>query len=480
MASRRELLRSHRYAGNRTVAALVTGDADPAQPVPGGRAGTVALAGLLAAVIGVGGAAAYGAVAGSARQDWRDGRAIIVERESGVRYVYRDGLLHPVHNYSSAALLVASAPPRTVLVSRDALRSVPRGALLGIQGAPDSLPQQQDLLDGAWTVCSGPAPSASDGSGFSPSDADGSGFSPSPSAGVGTPTSLVGIGIGVGAASAANRPLGEDGLLVQTPDGTVALLWRGRRHGVPEPQLVRGALGWGQHRPLPVATAFLRAVPAGAELVGPTVPGVGDRSSGVPGARVGEVFVVATQSGSRQYAVAVRDGLAQITQVQADLLLTSHDQAVPTPLTQGRFRALAGAGDLTPSGSAPPPATTPRLREAAKGRLCVRIAGPDAQVEIDLDPPGPAAGGVQVPPGRAALVRAVPADDGTASASAPAPALAPAPVSLVTETGVRHEVTDPATLAVLGYPDAVPVPMPADVVGLVPAGPALDARAALR
>ncbi|WJK42002.1 type VII secretion protein EccB [Solwaraspora sp. WMMA2056] len=463
MASRRELLRSHRYAGNRTVAALVTGDADPAQPVPGGRAGTVALAGLLAAVIGVGGAAAYGAVGGSARQDWRDGRAIIVERESGVRYVFRDGLLHPVHNYSSAALLVASAPPRTVLVSRDALRSVPRGALLGIQGAPDSLPQQQDLLDGAWTVCTGTTPAVS--------------------AATGPPASVVQVGV----TSAANRPLGEDGLLVQTPDGAVALLWRGRRHGVPEPQLVRGALGWGQHRPLPVATAFLRAVPAGAELVGPTVPGVGDRSSGVPGARVGEVFVVATQSGSRQYAVAVRDGLAQITQVQADLLLTSHDQAVPTPLTQGRFRALAGAGDLTPSGSAPPPATTPRLREAAKGRLCVRIAAPDAPVEIDLDPSGPsgpAAGGVQVPPGRAALVRAVSAGDGTApasaTASAPAPALSPAPVSLVTETGVRHEVTDPATLAVLGYPDAVPVPMPADVVGLVPAGPALDARAALR
>ncbi|WFE25369.1 type VII secretion protein EccB [Solwaraspora sp. WMMD791] len=455
MASRRELLRSHRYAGNRTVAALVTGDADPAAPVPGGRAGTVALAGLLVAAIGVGGAAAYGAVAGSARQDWRDGRAIIVERESGARYVYRDGLLHPVHNYSSAALLVASAPPRTVLVSRDALRSVQRGAPLGILGAPDSLPQQDDLLDGAWTVCSGTGTSTS-------GDTD----APPPA-------------VGVGVASATNRPLGEDGLLVQTPDGEVALLWRGRRHGVPEPQLVRGALGWGQHRPLPVATALLRAVPAGADLVGPVVPGVGDRSSGVPGARIGEVFVVATQSGSRQYAVAARDGLAQITQVQADLLLTSHDQAVPTPLTQGRFRALAGAGNLTPSGSAPPPATTPLLREAADGRLCVRIAGPDAPVEIDLDPPGPAVGGVQVPPGRAALVRAVAASDGTAS-DGTASASASAPVSLVTETGVRHEVTDPATLAVLGYPDAVPVPMPADVVGLVPAGPALDARAALR
>ncbi|WP_326551043.1 type VII secretion protein EccB [Micromonospora sp. NBC_01813] len=462
MVSGPDQLQSHRYTAQRVVRALVRGDADPTRPPPGDRSVSATLAGLLIAVILLGAAAGYGAVTGTARIDWRDSAVVIVERESGARYVYRDDMLRPVHNYSSALLIAAAAPPRTVLVSQAALRGVRRGAPLGIPGAPDSLPPAEDLVDAQWTVCSG-------------------GQGPEPPTATAQPDAMVLVGGTV----AAGRELGRDALLVRSTDGGLHLLWQGHRHLIEEPELVLSALGWSHHRPVPVPAAVVRAVPAGAGLVRPTLSLAGARSVAIPQAVIGEVFVVVTQSGSRQYAVADRTGLAAITQVQADLLLTAYDQAEPTVLTQGRFRELPRAAGLIPDGLLPPPATTPEVRPAATGVVCVRVAqladaGPAAvAVRVDVDP-AVVAPGVRLPPGRGALVQAVP--PGGAARSAGSSSGRPeddGPVSLITDAGLRYQVSDPTVLATLGYPDAVPVRLPAEVVELVPAGPDLDPRLAL-
>ncbi|WBB96572.1 type VII secretion protein EccB [Solwaraspora sp. WMMA2080] len=438
MTSRQHHLQSHRYAARRLVDALVSGEADPVRPSR--RSAPATLAGVLVAVLGLGGAAGYGAATGSAATDWRDSRVVIVERESGARYVYRAGRLHPVRNYSSALLIAGAAPPRTVLVRQAALRDVNRGSPLGIPDAPDSLPRPEDLVGPDWTVCSSVADQ---------------GESAAPGTSV-----LLGVG------SSGGRPLGDDALLTRLPDGAVQLIWRGRRHAVAEPELVLAALGWTRHRPLPVAPAVLRALPVGADLARPTVPGAGQPSGTIPDTTVGEVFVMITQSGSRQYAVAYRDGLAEITQVQADLLLTAHDQAGPTRLTQGRFRGLPRVDELVPEGPQAPPAETPALRSAATGTVCVGGAGIRSQVRVAVDPDTPATG-VRLPPGRGALVEAVRPGGNTPQ------------VSLITDAGLRHPVPDPAVLPTLGYPDAARSRLPANVVELVPAGPDLDRRIAL-
>ena len=108
---------------------------------------------MLVAAIGLGGFALYGLFAGGGSK-WRDAGAVIVEKESGARFVYRDGRLHPVLNYASALLIVGADRSHTVLVSRRSIEGVPRGLPLGIADAPDSLPASGRLSTAPWTVCS--------------------------------------------------------------------------------------------------------------------------------------------------------------------------------------------------------------------------------------------------------------------------------------------------------------------------------------
>ena len=106
MSSRQDQLHSYQFMIQRVVAALVLRDTDPAHS-PTRRLAGAALASVLVAAIGLGAMVVYGALAGSGgTAGWRDGGAVIVEKESGARYVYRDGKLHLVVNYASALLIV--------------------------------------------------------------------------------------------------------------------------------------------------------------------------------------------------------------------------------------------------------------------------------------------------------------------------------------------------------------------------------------
>jgi type VII secretion protein EccB len=446
MPSRQDQLHSYQFMVQRVVAALVMRETDPAQS-PFRRAAGATLASVLVAAIALGGFAVYGAIRGSGGDKFRDTNAVVIERESGARYVYRDEKLHLVLNYTSALMIVGSANPKTVLVSRSSIEGVPRGATLGIAEAPDSLPAAGRLLGPPWTVCS-------------------------TAAATGGPRST----LLVGADAAGGTVLGAKALLVQHPDGTVHLLWQNRRHLVRDRDLVLSALGWSTVKPLPVAPALLNALPTGADLARIPIAGVGGDSA-VPDATVGEVFVVDTQGGARQFAVALRDGLAGITQVQADLLLTSLRQDKPTVLTQGRFASIRKLPDLVPTDAAAPPATTPALADTTAGALCARIRDDSGVPELRTGASAPAgtgtaaAGGqvdsVVVEPGRGAIV------ESSASPGATGGAL-----SLITDLGRRHPLTGADVLSMLGYGSVKPVRMPSGLVTLVPPGAALDPEAA--
>jgi type VII secretion protein EccB len=451
MPSRQDQLHSYQFMVQRVVAALVMRDTDPAQS-PFRRAAGATLASVLVAAIAVGGFAVYGAIRGSGAETFRDTDAVIIERESGARYVYRDEKLHLVLNYASALMIVGSANPKTVLVSRSSIEGVPRGATLGIPEAPDSLPAADRLLGPPWTVCS--------------------------TAAAGGPRST----LLVGGEPPDGTTLGGKALLVQHPDGSVHLLWQNRRHLVRDRDLVLSALGWSTMKPLLVAPALLNALPTGADLARVPIAGVGGHSA-VPAATVGEVFVVDTQGGARQFAVALRRGLAGITQVQADLLLTSLRQDKPTVLTQGRFASIRKLPDLVPTDPAAPPATTPELAGAASGALCARMRDDSGVSELrtgasalaaagGVAGPGVAAPGggvdsVVVEPGRGAIV------ESSASPGATGGAL-----SLITDLGRRHPLAGTDVLSMLGYGGAKPTRLPSGLVSLVPPGPALDPEAA--
>lgn len=481
MPSRQDQLRSHQFTVQRVVAALVTRGTDPVRAPLGPVAGAAGV-GVMVAVLALAAVAGYGVLVGGGMTDaetaWRDGGAVIVERGTGARYVYREGRLHPVLNYASALLITGSGQRRPVQVSARSIEGVPRGVPLGIPGAPDSLAEPTRLAGAPWTVCSHLVGS---GTGSGPGGRTGSA-----------------LFIGAqpdGAGPAGGRSLGDAGLLARDQAGAVFLLWRNRRHLVREPAVVLSALGWDARPVTPVAAALVHALPAGADLARIPIAGRGGRSPRLPGARVGEVFVVESLSGGRQFAVALSRGLAALTQVQADLLLGDPltarllGQTQPRRLDQGTYATLPKVGELPPGGELAPPAATPNLTAVAPaGAVCAEVqdgtGGPDLRVDVRVPAaeettvpakaPGPRTGGgtvradrVLVAPGRGVVVAAL------ASPQAPSGTL-----SIVTDLGVRHDVPRPDVLAMLGYAAVRPVRLPAALVALLPAGPALDPDAA--
>ncbi len=461
MPSRQDQLHSYQFTIQRTVAALVMRETDPVQS-PFRRLAGAALASVLVAAIGLGGSALYGLFAGGGAK-WRDTGAVIVEKESGARFVYREDKLYPVLNYASALLIIGAEQPKTVLVSRRSIDGVPRGLPLGIADAPDSLPAAGRLSTGAWTVCS--VGTAADGRRESRS------------------VLLIGDG------GDGGRPLGDDGLLLRDPDGRLHLVWHQRRHLIRDTDRVLAALAATRARAVPVAAALLNTVPAGTDLAPLDLPGLGEPSARVSDARVGDVLLVSNSGGERQYAVVLRDGLAGITEFQAGLLLARTGQQEPEQLSLGRFATLPQLADLVPNGPGAPPNAPPRLATVDSPLLCARVADDAGAIELRLGvdlpdlaaAPGGASGAggasraggpvvadhVLVEPGRGAVVESV-----------AAPGAGGGAISVVTDLGRRYVLADTGVRAMLGYGEVRPVRLPAGVVSLVPAGATLDPEAA--
>ncbi|GIJ76269.1 type VII secretion protein EccB [Micromonospora phaseoli] len=454
MPSRQDQLHSYQFTIQRAVAALVMRETDPAQS-PLRRLAGAGMASVLVAVIGLGAAALYGLFAGGGTK-WRDSGAVIVEKESGARFVYRQEKLHPVLNYASALLIIGAQQPRTVLVSRRSIDGVPRGLPLGIADAPDSLPAVGRLATAAWTVCSVAAPQ-----------------------GRPEPRSVLMVGTG----GTGGRPLGEDALLLRAPDGRLHLLWQQRRYLIRDTDRVLAALATTRSRAVPVAAALLNTVPVGTDLAPLNPPGLGRPSARIAESRIGDVLLVSNSGGGRQYAVVLRDGLAGITELQASLLLARTGQREPEQVSLGRFAALPQVADLAPTGPGAPPSTPPRLVTVDDSPVCARVGDDTGPVELRLgvDLPdlaavpvsnvgadGPTvADHVLVDPGRGAVVESVAAPGATGGA-----------VSVVTDLGRRYVLAGTDVTGMLGYAEVRPLRLPAGLVSLIPAGATLDPEAA--
>src|SRR5689334_17124638 len=137
MWTQRDQLQAYQFLRRRLVSALQVGDANHPSS-PSRRVVLGAALGTACALLLTAGFAIAGALHPGADQNWRNPGQVVIERETGAAYVLgADGLLHPVLNYVSARLLAGTA---TATVSARALAGVPRGPLLGIPGAPGSLP----------------------------------------------------------------------------------------------------------------------------------------------------------------------------------------------------------------------------------------------------------------------------------------------------------------------------------------------------
>jgi type VII secretion protein EccB len=465
MPSRQDQLHSVQFTTQRVVSALVTHDPSPARSPFRGVA-AAALVGALVTALILAGMVVYGMLAGAGGTSWRDEGAVIVEKNSGANYVYlaEDKKLHPVTNYTSGLLIANASKPQPLTMSRGSLSGAPLGVRLGIADVPDSLPARDELLTTPWAMCS------------------------QPDDGTAEPTGQLVLG-GV---SGGRVVVGADGarpeaLLARTPDGRQYLVYDSHRFLLPEPRLALAALGM-TGQPVPVSAALISAQPAGADVRAPAIPGRGQPSKAVPGAKVGQLYAATAPGGTRTYAVVLADGVVKISEMSANLLVADPQAGGqrPAELAINAFAALplSGTKSVTTQDGAGLPTTTP-LQVAPARSVCLSVSNAtDARVLLDAavagnvnvtTTPGATRAGalladrVAVRRGHGVVVEAA------ASATATGGAL-----SLVTDNGLRYPIADRDVLGKLGYAGIKPVRMPARLVALLPSGPSLDPVAARR
>ncbi|MGL5818955.1 MAG: type VII secretion protein EccB, partial [Phycicoccus sp.] len=313
MWSNRDQLQAYQFLRQRSKRSLVV--ATPNSPErPDRRLVVSVLVGTAAALLALAVLAVIGIIRPGNAASWRDGRAVIVEKETGTRFVMDDdGVLHQALNYASAALFVGSPEVRTV--SRASLDDVPRGPRVGIPGAPDSLPARTGLRSGAWTVCS--RTTLEQGR-------------------AGSPELVVQVSA---EPSAPPVPAGAAVLVQASGRSLRHLVAEGRRHLVRDDRVL-AALGVTDATPVPVSAGWLNAVPAGPDLEFLSVAGTGEPLAGAADSavRVGEVYEVQQVDGGRVVVVVAREGLAPVGHTAAQLIVAN-----PAGAGQDRVGSLSAA-----------------------------------------------------------------------------------------------------------------------------------------
>jgi type VII secretion protein EccB len=453
MWTRREQHQAYRFLSRRIVSTMLGGEPEGTE-VPMRRFTVTLMASLGVALLVFAGFAVYGLLfPGGARPEEN---VIIVERESGAKYLYLADQLHPVLNWTSARLILGQATPAVRTMSQASLRDLPRGRAVGIPGAPDALPDKRSLVTLPWSVCSAPRSASS----------------------VALATHVFVTG-----SPAGGVELGaEDGVLVTagaTPERY--LIWRDHRLKVANSATV-AALGWAGIRPAPVAVAFLDALPAGPDLAPLAVPGAGQRANrAIAGSAttIGQLFRAAGQ-----HYVMVREGLAPVGALSAQLLAAGGARITDVTATE------VGSALLTTPVEPPGlPADVPTARGAddrfamacavyrggaelehpvtveSYARVADGMALADAATAGEGADGVPLADRVVVPGGRGALVTPI----GSTT------------TYLITDQGIKFplpRVDGTAVPAALGYTDVRPVAVPGSILALLPTGPSLDPRTA--
>jgi type VII secretion protein EccB len=459
MATRRDQLQSYQFLTQRVISAFVMRETDPAQS-PLRRGIGAVFAGIMITVLVAAGFGVYGILTKVGTTRWKADGSVVVEKESGASFVYFGGVLHPTLNYASAMLAAGRTNPAVFRVSGESLAGVPRGVMVGIPGAPNSLPAPRHRLELPWTICAVPDPARQDTGGTV-------------------------VALAVGTAPSGGRRLDDAALLVResTTEATF-LIWHGRRYRVEESKTVVPALFGAVVTDVPVGTAWLITLPSGQDIRPIPLDDRGRPSAAVPGRRIGDVLVVSTGSGPQHYLV-LDDGLAPITALQ-EAILAAASLAEPQQVQLSEVTgARTSARVLRPGGEIEPPATVPRLEQPGpRDLVCAEtgdagqppamwvspsVTGLNAAISSEVGPGTNLAHRVFVPPGRVAVVRILGAPEAPSGA-----------FSIITDLALRFPVPSAEVLQMLGYSPSDAVDVPASLVARVPVGPTLDPQAALR
>ena len=456
MQTRKDLLQAHRLMSQRASLALISGEPDNPE-LPMRRMNIAAFSGVMIGILCMAAFGIYGIIRPGGATGLDKAGMLIIEKETGARYVScENGKLCPVSNYVSARLVAGADAKSRRTVSTASLKDFERGQAIGIPGAPNTLPDSGALTKAPWAVCVRTVEGTSLGR-----------------------RSLVTLTAG---REVGGTPLkGGQALAVQA-DGQNWLLWRNTRMRMPQYALT--TLG---ATPVQIAGKWLNSVTQGPDFAAPRIQGVGQPVKGPGGgARVGQVFNLSTASGASSSFVLLADGLAPITPIQRDLLIA--DPGIQKAYGSGGVRAIdINAGQVNAVGRSAQQIRDQKLEGKAPeivpftgtAPLCALYSDPsgneDATLTLNGSLPAPvesasANGADQIvfPPGSAARAGRVPS---------PGQADQVNTYYLVTE-GKRFPIKDKETAEKLGYSlpgDASKVP--AGVLDLIVQGPVLDPAA---
>ncbi|MFZ3468004.1 type VII secretion protein EccB [Streptomyces sp. 4.24] len=475
MQSRRDQVQAHLFQMGRLTSGMLRANPDHLEP-PGGRTNRGMTFGLVIGVVAILVSALWGLFSPGTSSSWRAEGTLVLEKDTGNRYVYAQGRLRPVLNYASARLLLGG-DMKSATVGSKATKDAAHGPPVGIPGAPDYLPGRKSLLSTPWQVCAATTRQTSR-------------------------EVVVRTRLALGAAE-GGRPLGPgEGILVQGPDGRRSVLSGGERHLLDEATGAATSLGYGSAPAHPVSAAFLVALPAAADLAAPVVPGRGEPGPALDGqpTRIGQVLSVEVPGATGQFHLLLREGLTPLTETETALVLgdpetrkAAYEGQSPTARPVG---AEAARGHLAPATGRPAgsglPASPPRLVPIPGGtEPCalvrpsdgtgtgVSVAFAPAAVAEDHVAQPPVRGvapaclpvdRVEVPPGKGALIQAL-SSSGTRMGDT---------VFLVTDSGVRHQVASAGALTALGYTAADVRGLPSALLMTLPTGATLDPAAAAK
>lgn len=404
---------------------------------------------------------------------------ILVDRDSGAVYAVVEGVVHPALNLASARLAVGD-PAKPVAIKESALSKYPRGALIGIPGAPAAMTFDGSGKSRPWTVCD---KTSNDGS----------------------RTLTSAVIAGAPALGDRAKPL-EQGkaLLVGGRDDTF-LVWTGR-HGAQRARVdmrdpaVLDALQIRGLQPRLVSSGLLNAIPEVPKIVSPKIDSVGDLPTEyltMADHRIGDVVHVATKD---QYYVLLRDGVQQISPFTADLIRGSNRSVVRDSEVSQADITHADQSQALPVADYPttalpmldvkekpvdcllwtPTATGDKADGSIRADLTVLTGGqwpiPDRAVTVDLaqgDNPGDQrVAKFYSTPGTGMFVQTTGIEPDSQRRDS---------LFFVADTGVRFGVANADAAKALGMdPEhAKPAPAPWQIVGLLAPGPALSRSAAM-
>ncbi len=235
--------------------------------------------------------------------------AIIGDRDTGAVYAKINGRLYPALNLTSARLAVGNAgTPAWVKASE--IARYPTGPMIGIPGAPDSLPITSSSVS-AWSVCDTAA-------------ARGTGAAP-------LVTAIAGQ-LSPGGRAAA---MGPAQAVLATHKGATYVIWGGQRSRIdPTDRSVTFNLGLdpGVTYPIEISNALYDAMPSTEPLVLPAIPAAGTPSRWLPDSKVGSVLETRDANGTvNGFYALLEGGVQKITGFVADLLRTGNSQGSTTP-----------------------------------------------------------------------------------------------------------------------------------------------------